>query len=179
MGTTKKVKVEVTYRVPTWNYCNIRGGLGSNYGPEQEKCRFCTTAEVLDTVDAPLSPSNRGRFGASSVRQKTIKRVVTVCSLYNTPLLVQEGILVQKCKQCCRNTAGFREPVNCELGDGDELYRSRALEELVGKAPIDEDSAVTIMRKYSKELKKNLQDGHSLSRAEAMAELTILEEMSK
>lgn len=77
----KKVTTNITYRVPTWNYCNmIKPGTLSK--PTNEKCRFC----VKD---------------GKGYR----------CALYNSTLDVKDTVLVRKTRDCEKATVGYKSIV--------------------------------------------------------------------
>ena len=58
----KKIKTEITYKVPAWGHCNMQGNAWGQ--PSGEKCRFCVKEkghyrcalynEVLGTIDGTL-----------------------------------------------------------------------------------------------------------------------------
>lgn len=73
----KKVKTEITYKVPAWNYCNHIKKLSSGT-PSKETCRFCVK-------------SGKSHF----------------CALYNDPLLSEGQALILKSKACIRATQGY------------------------------------------------------------------------
>lgn len=77
----KKIRTEITYKVPAWEYCNlvVPGKLSK---PSKQKCRFCV--------------KESGGY---------------LCALYNEALLVEQVTMPKKCRSCVKATAGFKSEV--------------------------------------------------------------------
>ena len=72
----KRLTVDVTYRVPSWNFCNIDAGVRYTGKAPKELCRFC----IKD---------GKGHR----------------CALHNE-CLSSDGTFVEKTEGCCVATAG-------------------------------------------------------------------------
>ena len=72
----KKLKTEVTYKVPSWNFCNMETGTMFTGKVSKETCRFC-------------------------IKKNGAYR----CILHNEPL-TYDGAFIDKTEGCCVATAG-------------------------------------------------------------------------
>lgn len=105
MGILKSVKTNITYKVPSWNFCNCMSQrkLGQ---PDGTMCRFC------------IKEGKKYR-----------------CALYNMPLAVEEGIMIEKAYDCKRATAGFKSVVE-DVEDTESVPTVNP--KLIVKATLDE-----------------------------------------
>ena len=87
----KKVKTEITYRVPAYEYCNLikKGSLAQ---PTADMCRFC------------VKDSRKGYR----------------CALYNMPLETINMAIVKKTRDCERAVLGYKSVVEDVIEEPEE-----------------------------------------------------------